>query len=151
MKIKFFISFFLLFFILNINLTTASGIGVSPDKLIFDKNNPEKEITIFNLNDYSTDYTVSVKNNPDLFDFSEKNFAIEKNSSKKISVKVNNLKNDFEDIIYIRQLSSNNLLPGVGIKVIISKEKEFYNGKEIFIGSVILLFGVLAYVKHRKT
>ena len=136
-----------LFLILNLNFVSAQGIAISPDRLHFDENNLEKEITIFNLNNKKTEYSVSVKNYPELFEINPEKIIIDKNSSKKVLIRLNEIKEDFEDIIYVRENSKKDLLPGIGIRVFV--KKEFYDGKEIAFVCLALLGIVLVYV-YRK-
>lgn len=136
--------FIFLFLVLNAAIANAQGLAVSPSELNFDM--LEKEITIFNLNNETTKYAIYAKNNPQFFEISPEKVIIENNKSEKITIKANKLKG-LNDIIYIKENSSKDLIPAVGVRV--SVKKELYDGKEICIGSLILLAGVLVYKRFK--
>ncbi len=139
--------FIFLFLILNLSLVSAQGIAISPDRLYFDENNFEREITIFNLNNEKTEYFVSVKENLELFEINPEKIIIEKDKSKKVTIRLNEIKESFEDIIYVRENSKKDLLPGIGIRIFV--KKEFYDGKGIALVCLALLAGVVIYVKFK--
>ncbi len=127
------------------------GIAVSPDRLDFDLDgNKEKEFMVYNPNDFKVEYFFSSKNNDNLFEFIPDEIKIKPDSYKKIKIKLNEdmkIKN-YDDIIYIRESSDNNIKTNIAIKVHINKKR--YDGKEFFVLSLVILAGVLLYYRNRK-
>ena len=143
--------FLLFLFLLLIKSAYGVGIAVSPNKLNFDFENRERQFMIYNPNNFTVEYSFSMKYNNDLFEFIPDEIKIKSNSYEKIKIRLNEGAKieDYEDIIYIKDGSNSNIKTNIGIGVRIDKKRS--DGKEFFVFSLVLLGGVLLYYRNRKS
>lgn len=148
----FFFLFLFLFLLIPLIIKAAYGMGiaVSPDRLVFDLDSSiEREFAVYNPNDFYIEYSFSAKNNKNLFEFIPGKIRVSPDSYEKIRVRLKKgtkVKN-YGDVFYIMENSDSNLKTSVAIKVYINKKKR--DGKELFVMSLVLFGGVLAYYRKR--